>query len=135
MAEASNAAALSRAECSILIRDLQHAKPFVSRLRADDARHTVFEKTRVNAPSVRRGSFHTIDLHQPGRVALKPSSRIPSGGSLLTLGRSVSVLIRNKRLKVVKNNKFNLDSLGCQVQTELLPERGKDRIREAVGRW
>ena len=55
------------------------------------------------------------------------------GRSLSTLGRSVSVLIRNKRLNVVKNNKFNLDSLGFEVQTELLPESGKDRIREAVG--
>lgn len=67
-----------------------------------------------------------IDIHQQGTVALKTSSRIPSGRGLSTSGGSVSVLVRNKRLNVVNNNKLNLASLGFEVQTELLPKSGEN---------
>src|ERR1035438_4832047 len=39
-------------------------------------------------------------------------------------------LIRNKRLNAVNNNELNLTLLGLEIQTELLPESGKHRIRE-----
>ena|ERR1017187_7528117 len=100
---------------------------------------TLFEKTRVNAPSVRRGSFHMIDLHQQGGVALKTLIAHSLGPQFINFGSVCigvnSELIRNKRLKVVNNHKLNLASLWFEVQTELLPESGKDRIREAVGCW
>jgi len=35
-------------------------------------------------------------------------------------------LIRNQPIEVVDNNELDLALLGFEVQTELLPERGKD---------
>jgi hypothetical protein len=42
-------------------------------------------------------------------------------------------LIGNKPIEAVNNYELNLTLLGFEIQTELLPESGKDRIREAVG--
>ena len=44
-------------------------------------------------------------------------------------------LIRNQPIESVDNNELNLALLGFEIQTELLPERGEDRIREAIGCW
>jgi hypothetical protein len=42
-------------------------------------------------------------------------------------------LIRNQPIEAVYNNELNLALLGFEIQTELLPESGEDRIREAIG--
>jgi hypothetical protein len=40
-------------------------------------------------------------------------------------------LIRNQPIEAVDNDELNLALLSLEIQTELLPESGKDRIRKA----
>jgi hypothetical protein len=42
-------------------------------------------------------------------------------------------LVRNQPIEAVHNYELNLTLLGFEIQTELLPKCGKDRIREAIG--
>jgi hypothetical protein len=43
--------------------------------------------------------------------------------------------IRNQPIEAVDNNELNLALLRFEIQTELLPNRGKYRIRGAIGCW
>jgi len=43
------------------------------------------------------------------------------------------LLVRNQPIEAVHNNELNLTLLGFEIQTELLPKCGKDRVREAIG--
>lgn len=40
----------------------------------------------------------------------------------------------NQSIEAVHNDELNLALLAFEIQAELLPKRGKDRIREAIDR-
>ena len=71
---------------SVLRLNYETLKGLISLVSPSVAKPTLFEKTRVNAPSVRRGSFHMIDLHQQGRVALKTPIAHSLGPQFINFG-------------------------------------------------